>query len=167
MFSMFGKSPQTWIQDGYFMCCASEKTMEKTTETEINKQRSDVLFLRFHEANTFFRDSRGNTEIQLLDERLKIFCWYSLKTQSFQYLQCSVFYNIVSYANYFVIQLLLVECAKFCGSRTILNLVGLVSSCHLTFGGISWVRNFFSWAFHGSKKQSKVVILWVQFSSRD
>lgn len=45
------------------MCCASEKTMEKTTETEINKQRSDVLFLRFHEANTFFRDSRGNTEI--------------------------------------------------------------------------------------------------------
>ena len=45
------------------MYCASEKTMEKTTETEMNKQRSEILFLRFHEVSTFFRDSRGNTEI--------------------------------------------------------------------------------------------------------
>ena len=60
---------------------------------------------------------------------------------------------------------------KFHGSRAIVGLVGLVPSWHRAFVGISWVQNFFSWVFRGSKIFSRgyfvepkffvVGILWL------
>ena len=47
------------------------------------------------------------------------------------------------------------ESAKFHGSCAIVALVGLVSSLHRDFVGISWVQNFFSWLFRGPKTFSR------------
>ena len=64
------------------------------------------------------------------------------------------------------------ECAKFRGSRAIVGLVGFVPSCPRAFAGISWVQNFVSWVFRGSKiffswvfQGSKNFFSWVLFGS--
>ena len=48
-----------------------------------------------------------------------------------------------------------IECAKFRGLCAIAVLAGLVPLCHRAFVGISWVPNFFSWVFRGSKISSR------------
>ena len=70
-----------------------------------------------------------------------------------------------------------VECAKFCGSRAIVVLLGVVPSYYHAFVDISWVQNIFSWVYCGSQIFSRryfvgpkfflMGILWVQdFFSR-
>ena len=43
------------------------------------------------------------------------------------------------------------QCAKFSGSRAIVDFVGLVPSCHRVIVDNSCVPNFFSWVFRRSK----------------
>ena len=43
------------------------------------------------------------------------------------------------------------ECAKFCGSRAIVGLVGTMPSRLRGSKIFSWVRNFSSWVFQGSE----------------
>ena len=67
-------------------------------------------------------------------------------------------------------RLFLNECAKFRGSRAIVGPVGLVTSYHRAFVGISWVQNISSWVFCGSKifsRGSKIFLVgnFVIFSS--
>ena len=54
--------------------------------------------------------------------------------------------------------MVLCECAKFCGWRAIVGLVGLVSSCHR--GYFVGPKYFFLWVFHGSEI-FLVAISWV------
>ena len=56
-----------------------------------------------------------------------------------------------------------IECAKFRGSRAIVVLMGLMPSCHRAFVGISWVWNFFSWIFRGSKIFSRGFFVGLKF----
>ena len=55
------------------------------------------------------------------------------------------------------------ECGKFRGSRAIVGLVGLVPSCYRAFVGNSWVQNFFSWVFRGSKSFSRRYLVDLKF----
>lgn len=79
------------------------------------------------------------------------------------------------------IHLFIHECAKFCGSRTIMGLVNLVPSClrgskihsrgyfvgpKFFLVGILWVRIFFVWVFRGFKIFFSLVFHGSRFFSR-
>ena len=55
------------------------------------------------------------------------------------------------------------ECTKFRQQRVIVGLVGLVTSCHRVFVGISWVTNFFLWVFRGSQLFSRGYFVGSKF----
>ena len=63
------------------------------------------------------------------------------------HLRCSVqYFLLITFAG--LLKLFFIECVKFCGSRAIMGLVGLVSMCHCVINkfflqGIQWIQNFF------------------------